>query len=164
MTGSRMIVKHLPTYLAAAALTLAAALAAAPPALAALGGTVDSVTADSSTLKGRLQNTPQVNYDEQVITAGAVVVHEYVARSGQVFAVTWQGTLPPDLRQLLGSYFAQFQSAAAADHRAHPGMHRQLNVSQSDLVVEASGRLRAFQGLAYIPSLVPAGVVVSELQ
>jgi hypothetical protein len=159
-----MTTKHLSILLACAALTLAATLALAPPALAALGGTADSVTADSSVLKGQMHSTPLVDYDVQAITAGALVVNEYLTRSGEVFAVTWQGPVPPDLRQLLGSYFAEFQSAAAADHHAHPGIRRQLNISQPDLVVEASGRLRAFRGLAYIPSLLPAGVSVSALQ
>jgi len=146
----------------AAALTVAAALVFAPSASAALGGTADSVTTDSVALKGQLHNTPQVQYDLQTITVGTLIIHEYVTRAGQVFAVTWQGPVPPNLRQLLGGYFTQFQSAAA--NRARPGNRRQLTVSQPDLVIEASGRLRDFSGLAYVPSLFPAGVSVSDLQ
>jgi hypothetical protein len=79
-----------------------------------------------------------------------------------VFAVTWQGPTPPDLRQLFGSYFEPFRSAAAAQSR--PGGHRQLSIAQSDFVVQAIGHLRTFQGKAFVPSLVPAGVSVAELE
>jgi hypothetical protein len=37
-------------------------------------------------------------------------------------------------------------------------------VAQPDFVAQALGRLRAFRGKAYVPSLVPAGVDVTELQ
>jgi len=148
--------------LALAALTSSITLAA--PAMAALGGSVDSVSADSTVFRGQLRSTPLLQYDIHEITHGELIVREYVSRTGQVFAVTWQGPIPPDLRQLLGSYFGRFQTAAAASHQSNPGIHRRLSISQSDLVVESTGRLRAFHGVAYLPSLLPAGVSVSELQ
>jgi len=145
-----------------AAFTLGAALAT--PALAALGGSVDSVTADQQAMRGQLVATPYVQYDVQQIVRGALTVNEYVSRAGQVFAITWQGPTPPNLQQLLGAYFARFQSAAAAAHQANPGIHRQVLISQADLVVQASGRLRDFRGIAYLPGLLPAGVSLSQLQ
>ncbi|HEX4025670.1 MAG TPA: DUF2844 domain-containing protein [Steroidobacteraceae bacterium] len=157
-----MTIKH-PSILLAG-LALGMALTAAPPARAALGGNADSVGADSTALQGQLRSTSLVQYDVESITSGALVVHEYLTLAGQVFAVTWAGPVPPNLQQLLGSYFGEFQSAALAAHRANPGMRRQLDISQSDLVVESSGRLRDFHGLAYVPSLVPAGVALNELQ
>jgi hypothetical protein len=147
-----------------ALMVLGALAAPAPPAQAALGGTVDSVSADNTALRGQLRATPFVQYDVQEITTGALTVREYVTRSGQVFAVSWQGPVPPDLRQLLGTYFGRFQGAAAAAHRANPGIHRHFALAQSDLVVQSDGRLRAFHGLAYLPALLPDGVSVSELQ
>jgi len=157
-----MRLKHTGSLLALAAVALSAAPAS--PALASLGGNADSVSTDSSALKGQLRSTPSVQYDVQEITSGILVVREYVTRSGQVFAVTWQGPVLPNLQQLLGDYFARFQSTAVAAHQANPGIHRQLSIAQSDLVVQSSGRLRSFRGLAYLPSLLPAGVSVSELQ
>jgi hypothetical protein len=68
------------------------------------------------------------------------------------------------LRQVLGTYFARFQSAAAAAHQARPGIHRQFSIAQPDLVVQSGGRLRSFHGLAYVPALVPDGVSVDQLQ
>ena len=159
-----MTSRQLTALWVSTAFAAATTLALAPPAHAALGGNADSVSADSTALKGQLHSTPLVQYDVQEITVGTLVIREYVTRAGQVFAVTWQGPVPPDLRQLLGSYFPEFQSAAAAAHRANPGIRRQLSVSQPDLVVQSGGRLRDFHGLAYLPSLVPAGVSLSDLQ
>lgn len=145
-------------------LTLTLGHALAGPVWAALGGSTDSVSADANTLRGQLVSTPMAAYDLHQISTGAVVINEYVTRSGRVFAVTWRGPIPPNLRQLLGDYFARFQSAALAAHQVSAGIHRQLSIAQSDLVVQSSGRLRSFRGLAYLPSLLPTGVSVSELQ
>ena len=144
------------------ALALLALLAG--PAHASLGGAADSVAADSEVLHGQLRSTAFVNYDVREIDVGALTVREYLTRAGQVFAVTWQGPTLPDLRQLLGGYFGRFQAAAASAHQSNPGIHRQLLVSQPDLVVASVGRLRDFHGFAYLPALLPAGVSVDDLQ
>lgn len=131
--------------------------------MAHLGGDADSVSADRDVLRAQLRSTPMQQYERHEITTTAgTVVHEYASRQGTVFAVTWQGPLPPDLRQLFGNYYETYQSAATA--QARPGAHRQLNIAAADLVVQSTGRLRAFTGRAYVPSLVPAGVSVADLQ
>jgi len=143
---------------------LAAALApllVAAPCWAALGGSAASVSADGAALNAQVRVTSTVQYDVHEITHDGLTVHEYVTPQGQVFAITWQGPFKPDLRQLLGDYFSRYQSAAGAVTRA--GKHRVFAVNTTDLVIESAGHLRAFQGLAYIPSLVPSGVSVSQL-
>lgn len=163
-TPVQMTSKHPLWRFAPAALALTGSLALAAPALATLGGDLASVNADSTALNGQSRSTPMVQYELHVITRDSLVVHEYLTNQGRVFAVTWQGPTPPDLRQLLGTYFDRFQSASVAAHQLNPGIHRQFSLSQPDLVMQTSGRLRDFRGIAYIPSLVPAGVAVSELQ
>jgi Protein of unknown function (DUF2844) len=153
----------LRTALALCAFGLPGAMLLPASALAHLGGDVDSVDTDRRVFHAEMSSTPMLNYNLHGITTEAgTVVHEYATRQGTVFAVTWQGPFPPDLKQLFGKYYEQFQAAAAAQMR--PGMHRQLNIAAADLVVESSARLRAFGGRAYVPSLVPAGVSVAELQ
>ena len=139
-----------------------ASLLVAAPCWAALGGGAASVSADGAALNGQVRTTSTVQYDVHEITNDGMTVHEYVTRQGQVFAISWQGPFKPDLRQLLGDYFSRYQSAAGAVPRA--GSHRLFAVNTPDLVIESTGHLRAFQGLAYIPSLVPSGVSVSQLQ
>lgn len=140
------------------------ALAASPSALAALGGDAGSVAADRAAFAAQLRTTATVQYDVHEISSAAQTVHEYVTRQGQVFAVTWQGAVPPNMRQLLGEYFPRFQSAAVAAHQQRPGQHRQFTLAQPDLVIQSSGRLRNFHGIAYLPGLVPAGVAITQLQ
>jgi len=149
---------------ASLALGLALSLAPAAPARAALGGSVDSVTTDSTIMRGVLRSTAFVQYDVQEFQSGSVTIREYVTRQGQVFAVSWQGPEQPNLQQLLGQYFPRFQAAAVTAHAVSPGIHRQLSIAQSDLVLLSSGRMRDFHGLAYLPALVPQGVSVSVLQ
>jgi len=146
---------------AAMTLTLIAAWLATP-AWATLGGDIVSVQADTAALRAAIRTTPTVQYDmHEIRSIAGLVVHEYSTRQGQVFAVTWQGPYKPDLRELLGAYFATYQSAAS---QQRAGTHRVFTLSRPDLVVESSGRMRGFQGLAYIPALVPAGVSVQQLQ
>jgi hypothetical protein len=160
---NQMSARSWPSVLLTAALFAAVALGS-HPAWAALGGGVDSVSADTNAMRGELRSTGFVNYDLHQISSGELVVNEYVTRAGQVFAITWHGPVPANLQQLLGSYFPRFQSAATAAHTAQPGVHRAFALTQSDLVVRSAGRLRAFGGIAYLPALVPSGVSVEQLQ
>ena len=149
--------------LAAGLFGLVGALLLQAPAAAHLGGDVDSVSADREALRAELRSTPMQRYElHEISTAGGTRVHEYTTRQGTVFAVTWQGPVPPDLRQLFGNYYDKYQSAAAT--QARPGMHRQLMIAAGDLVVQSTGHLRAFRGRAYVPSLVPTGVAVADIQ
>ncbi len=140
------------------------ALAISSAALAALGGDSASVATDRVAFAAQLRSTAMLQYDVHEISSGDLMVREYVSRQGQVFAVTWQGPVPPNLRQLLGDYFPRFQSAAVAAHQQSPGQHRQFSLAQPDLVIQSVGRLRNFHGIAYLPNLLPAGVIAAQLQ
>jgi hypothetical protein len=142
---------------------LSCALLLPLPAAAHLGGDSSSVDADRHELRATLRSIPMQQFQLHEISApSGTLVYEYATPQGTVFAVTWHGPLPPDLHQLFGSYYPRYQAAAAA--HARPGMHRQVNIVDADLVVQSTARLRAFGGLAYIPSLMPAGVSVANLQ
>lgn len=140
----------------------AAALGSAAPSRAALGGDVSSVEADRASLKGALTGfrSGQSYAVHELTTAWGVHIHEYVA-GGKVFAVSWQGPVIPDLRQVLGAYYATYAQAAAAPHA---GGHRHLRVEQPGLVVESNGRMRAFSGRAWDPALLPANFSVADIR
>ena len=77
------------------------------PAWAALGGDAGSVNADVTELKGALRITSTTPVATHEITAASgTLVREYLGPDGHVFAVSWQGPANPDLRQLLGDFFA----------------------------------------------------------
>ncbi|HEY6452837.1 MAG TPA: DUF2844 domain-containing protein [Steroidobacteraceae bacterium] len=154
---------HVPRTVRPLPALLSLALAGlAWPAFASLGGDAGSISADSAQLGGQHAGVSMLHYERHDLTMGTgSVVHEYLSPAGKVFAVTWRGPLPPNLRQLFGNYFESFRTAAATQSR--PGGHRQLTIAQPDLVVQASGHLRAFLGKAYVPSLVPPDVSVADL-
>jgi Protein of unknown function (DUF2844) len=133
---------------------------ACAPALAALGGDASSVEVDRARVKGALHVAPAADYTvHEIQTPSGLVIHEYLSASGKVFAVTWRGPGIPDLHQLLGSYYAQFEQAVSAPHYNH----HQLTVQLPDLVVQSSGHLRSFYGSAWAPALVPQNFSLSNL-
>jgi hypothetical protein len=89
-------------------------------------------------------------------------VREYATASGQVFAVTWQGPVLPNLQILLGGYFPAFQQETAKAQ--HSGRQRARVLLQTPtLVLQSSGRMGRFTGYAYAPDLIPAGVDIQTL-
>ncbi|MGA9447392.1 MAG: DUF2844 domain-containing protein, partial [Candidatus Sulfotelmatobacter sp.] len=88
---------------------------------------------------------------------------EYVSSAGKVFAVAWQGPWPPDMRQLLGSYFEQYRQAAKAQSSVRIG-RRPLMIQQPGLVVQIGGHPRSFSGRAYIPDQLPSSVSAEAIQ
>jgi len=138
------------------------ALAACPFAstLAGLGGDASSIEADRASLKGtvRVRSAPTFVVHE-ITTAGGLQVHEYLSLGGRVFAVSWRGPGIPDLREMLGSYYAEFAQAASAPHYNH----HHLSVETADVIVQSSGHTRSFFGLAWVPSLLPKNFSVDQI-
>lgn len=151
------------------ALALGVALLAAlatVPARAGLGDKADSAESDRMSMKGQLRERSEPGYSVEEITAGTgTVVREYVSSSGVVFAVSWYGPAMPNLQQAFGSYFTQFQSAVASQRARgiqHRG-HSHLEIHTSALIVHAGGHMRQYFGIAYVPSLMPQNLSVSDL-
>ena len=147
--------------------TMAAVAFSALPAstFASLGGNVTTVDADRVQMKAaqlRIVRTNAYTLHELQSPTG-VTVREYYAPGGTVFGVAWNGPWPPDMRQLLGSYFQQFQRAneAARNTRKTRGV---LVVNDGSLIVQITGHARAFSGFAYAPGLLPQGVQPSVIR
>src|SRR5579864_3647784 len=129
------------------------------PAFAGLGGDASSVEADRVSMKGEVRALSQAGFTVHAITsAGGMVVNEYSASDGKVFAVSWSGPGVPDLRQVLGSYFSLAQQAVNRPHYNH----HQLRIATPDVVVESSGHTRSFVGRAWAPALLPQNFSVAD--
>jgi hypothetical protein len=134
------------------------------PAWAALGGDVASVQSDQIHMQGSLLTTATASYTvHEIQSAAGAVVREYVSSSGKVFGVAWQGPWPPDMRQLLGSYFDQYVQAAKAQSAVGKG-RRPLLIELPGFVMQAGGHPRSFIGKAYVPEMLPSGVRAEEIQ
>ncbi len=134
-------------------------------AFAALGEDLRSVEADRIAMKASVREladlrsaTPRFTVHE-ILTPEGTRLREFVAPSGKVFAVSWDGNFMPNLRQALGNSFEPWQAAVRMQRRGRSP----VSVMTPDLVVHSRGRMRAFFGLAYLPGALPAGVAVSEL-
>jgi|HubBroStandDraft_4_1064222.scaffolds.fasta_scaffold12712_1 hypothetical protein len=147
------------------AIISAAMLMISIPAFAGLGENVSSVLADQAHMQGSLRTTQSAGYTVHEITAASgVVVREYVSpATGKIFAVAWQGSWPPDMRQVLADYFAQYQQAAQAQANSYAG-RKPLLINQAGLVVESGGHMRSFTGRAYIPDMLPEGVKTEAIR
>jgi Protein of unknown function (DUF2844) len=140
---------------------LAVLLLQAAPSWAVLGQPVASVSSDQQRMRGEMRSVAHQGYSVQQIKApDGDVVKEYVSPTGVVFAVSWQTRTMPNLQQLFGSYFAQFQQASEAKTRRRRG----VVVRTNQLVVESGGHMRAFHGRAYVPALLPPNVPLTDIQ
>jgi hypothetical protein len=140
---------------------LSALLLGAAPAWAVLGQSVRSVQSDHEYLRGTLVEVPRQGYAlHQISAPDGTVVREYASPDGTVFGVSWQGPAMPNLSQLLGSYFADFQQASHASHRRRGP----LVVRTDRVVIESGGHMRAFHGRAYVPNLVPNNLTQAVVQ
>jgi Protein of unknown function (DUF2844) len=134
----------------------------AAPSWAVLGQPVASVSSDQQRMRGQIRSISSQGYSVQQIKApDGDIVNEYVSPAGTVFAVTWQTRTMPNLQQLFGSYFTQFQQASQAGTRRRRGG---IILRTNQLVVESGGHMRAFRGRAYVPSLVPSNVPLTAIQ
>jgi len=132
------------------------------PAFGVLGGDVSTVEADGARMKSAVRIMPGMPYSvHEMRDPNGTTVREFVSPAGHVFAVSWQGPYPPDLRQLLGEYFDQYMSAAQNSERMHrPGVH----LEAGDLVFESGGHMRFIVGRAYLRSKLPGGASVDVIR
>jgi hypothetical protein len=147
------------------ALVLSAWMLGLPcPALASLGRDVASVQADQVRMRGDVRVLEAAHYAvHEIRVPGGTRIREFVSPSGTVFGIAWQGPFRPDLQQLLGDYFQEFQEAAAAAKSKSRG-RGPLGIATPELVVHMGGHLRAFFGRAYDPGLLPPDFAAKDIQ
>lgn len=127
------------------------------PAWATLGQYEGSVSVDQQYLRSAdLVQSFQVYKVHQLTLTNGTIVREFVSPKGMVFGIAWQAPFMPDMKQLLGDYLTNFQTATKAQTQIH--QRRGLIVKTSDFVFVSNGHMRFFRGLAYVPSLVPNNV------
>jgi len=131
------------------------------PAAATLGEDVNSVRADQAQMQGTLQVTSAAKFAvHEIELPSGTVVKEYVSPAGMVFAVSWHGPSMPDLQQVLGRYFEQYTETAKT-----PGAGTGSRVTQQPgLVVQSGGHMRAFFGRAYVPQMLPRGLLADDIR
>ena len=131
---------------------------------AALGDHESSVQQDGVALKAMGRRVLKTNaaFTTHEMTTPTATVKEYINGDGVVFAASWQGIKAPDLSVLMGSYYTDYQTAKRSMAQRYG--HGPVIVKGSRAVVLRHGHMRDLRGLAYVPSLMPPGVRVEDLQ
>ena len=131
-------------------------------ARAALGEPEASVRIDVAQLQASIKASADrgsFRVHEIQLPSGTLL-REFVSLDGNVFAVAWNGPFMPNLRQALGRYFDSYVAAAKLNHVNQ----KHLQINQPDLVVQSRGHMRAFSGRAYLPTALPSGFNLGDLQ
>lgn len=84
-----------------------------------------------------------------------VNVTEY-EKNNTVFAVSWSGPIPPDLRTLYGPYFNDFNKAQQASLASGAGHNTPIS-GGTTVIFDHAGHMGAYSGTAQIPNLTPYG-------
>jgi hypothetical protein len=114
-------------------------------------------------MQARVQSTQHSSYTlHEMQSATGTAVREYVSPAGTVFAVAWKGAYPPNLKQLLGSQFEQYEQAMNAPSARTS--HGPATIRLPNLVVQLSGHMGDYSGRAYIPDKVPSGMSLESIQ
>ena len=109
------------------------------------------------------KETSNSTYSVHEMNINGNVVKEFVNANGDVFAVTWQGIKPPDLSQLFGSYYTEYEQARGQQKLSQPQGKRQLTTKSKNLVVQRSGHMRDLRGKACLPELAPTTLTCESL-
>ncbi|RFU48341.1 DUF2844 domain-containing protein [Paraburkholderia sp. DHOC27] len=140
------------------------ALSIASAAHAALGGSSATVANDQIRMNATRATHSDTGYTVHEMTLPrGTLVREYVAPSGVVFGVAWQGPSMPDLQGLLGAYTGEASAGVKAFREAHGGIGP-VSVQTTDFVMSAGGHMGHYVGHAYLPAALPAGVTAQDIQ
>jgi hypothetical protein len=159
---------HFKTLALPQAAAAALVIATSWPVHAQLGSTVTiaatgpSGSSDTSAAVLHQVDNGVLRWQEST-DANQIRVRQYLAPSGQVYAVSWEGPAMPDVAALLGTWFDRYRQGASAALPNANGLHSS-RVSGSDLVVETAVRLREFSGRAWLPDALPAGVAAADIE
>jgi hypothetical protein len=121
---------------------------------AVLGGLPEKFNADDKTVVSQIASN-YIMLDTTLATG--THIRQYVSSQGRVFAVTWSGPFLPELKVLLGKYFDTMEAESARTSRAG---RSHIAINHRELVINAGGHMRSFEGEAWIPAEIPANFAV----
>lgn len=129
---------------------------------ATLGEPMASIQKDAGQLKA-MQKAATVGekFSVSEMQADGNTIKQYSNGEGIVFAVTWMGISKPDLKTLFGKYFAEYTEGSNEVPKLAGA--KTISFKTSQMVIRRGGRMRDQRGLAFIPSLVPAGINAEDL-
>jgi len=130
---------------------------------AALGAHALTINAERAQAGAQMQSFKMPDHMRyELVLPNGGSVHEFANAAGDIFAVSWSGPGKPDLRTLLGGHFGRLQEASGVG-RARM-LRQPAQVNRADIQIQTGGHMGYFWGVAYLPSLAPAGFSTSSLK
>jgi len=156
---------HLSAWLCSATLVFGSSIAHA----AALGEKIAEVAVQAKTTTTALSNVKisaktsslGASYSVRETVSTLRTLKEYVTADGLTFAISWSGVSAPDFSEIFGKYYSDFKQVR--DSRKVRS-RKVLELKTSDLVVNSISTGSEMTGIAYVPSLFPAGLVAEDLK
>jgi hypothetical protein len=151
-------------------ITASLALMTAVPALATLGEDESTIEMDRQDLpharRARFQN---VRFQVHQLVSDNSTILEYTDVKGTVFAITWSGSNMPVLSGLLGKYAQDFSDGIKKEAAREPAGHAHsrlsnMHIDAGRVTIENNGHMGSQRGRAYVPTLIPENVQLSEIQ
>jgi len=94
---------------------------------------------------------------------GNVTIKEYIDQAGNVFAISWAGTHPPDLNKLLGSFKEEAQKEMKNQNNIITRRSRYNRLETTNLIMERFGSMRNIRGKVILKKYLPPGVNQNEI-
>lgn len=143
--------------------TMLASTGSASAAVSTLATQKAVVSAASASAASATTSSTTAYTMQSLVDVGGTTIHEYLDSSGTVFAIAWKGPFMPNLSQLLGTYFATYTSAVAANQNSQT-VRSPAAVDTGELVVKSGGHMGAFRGMAYLENRLPGGFTVDQIR
>lgn len=156
MKSMRSTVQNVFLVLLSALLALAAGVSHA-----ALGELPERFSAGSEGVASTVSTNATNHVLRTTTFANGTQVNEYISAQGVVFAVTWEGPFLPDLKALLGKYFAAFTAESA---RLPKAGRAPIVLSTAEVTIYSGGHMRAFEGSAWLPNAFPPGFTANDVR
>ena len=132
-----------------------------PLALAVLGEPESTVSSDRQASRGNhTVRTLPGGIRMHKITTATGTYREFSGPDKTIFAITWRGTKPPHLSQLLGNYQQEFVQAIRTFRMGKSPDHRKgrmLDIQTDHLIITATGHPRDLRGMVEIIGKAPLG-------
>ena len=131
---------------------------------AGLGQTSASIDQDHQVFQAKTRTQKmQTYYTVYELKRDGLTLKEFEDKNGKIFALSWVGISHPDLSNLLGEYFYDYQNALV-QVRPTPGHRRFGKFQGKNIVIEKSGLMGQSHGRAYLPQAIPKNVSLDEIQ
>ena len=115
-------------------------------------------TADMQTIKAESSAGIESYSVYRMTTLSGVEIKQFVSND-KVFAMVWQGESVPNLIQLLGKYFHDYESATPK----YKSLTLQ-SIEQQDFIAYFGNARGRYYGKALVPSLMPEGLNYTSIK